>query len=277
MFNKTGVYKITNTVNGKVYVGSAYVLKKRKSDHFTQLKRNIHGNKHLQSAYNKYGVDAFQFEVLEKCSKDDVLEREDYWMGHYDSRNRKRGYNMKMASNKKGYRHTDEAKEKIRTSMKTRFFSKEHRGRISESLMGEKHPQYGKPAINRKTVLQYTLSGQYIGEFDSIRDAESQVTTGISACCRGVLTFAGDYIWMFDTGSQRENKREIKDRVKAYKNRPVRKERPVAKLDKTTGKVLDKYISLKIAANVTGVGKGGIGGCCAGRQKSAGGFKWKYL
>jgi len=63
--NKSGVYRITNTINGKIYIGSAKRFKQRASEHISSLKNNKHQNKHLQASFNKYGTDAFLFEVIE--------------------------------------------------------------------------------------------------------------------------------------------------------------------------------------------------------------------
>jgi len=63
--NKSGVYKITNKVNGKIYIGSAKLFKVRANRHISSLKKNKHQNKHLQASFNKYGEGAFLFEVLE--------------------------------------------------------------------------------------------------------------------------------------------------------------------------------------------------------------------
>lgn len=91
---KCGVYVIRNKVNGKVYIGSTIVtFKKRWQDHLKHLKRGTHANNHLQSAYLKYGADAFSWEVLEYTSKEEARKRESYWISYYDARNPEVGYN----------------------------------------------------------------------------------------------------------------------------------------------------------------------------------------
>jgi group I intron endonuclease len=68
---QSGVYLITNNTNGKIYIGSAYDLYKRYWSHFNNLKLNQHPNRHLQSAYNKYGLENFSMKALE------IIERID--------------------------------------------------------------------------------------------------------------------------------------------------------------------------------------------------------
>lgn len=70
------IYKITNTINNKVYIGQTIrnpLL--RKEEHFNNLKNGIHHNSHLQHSFNKYG-DVFKFEVIETCPDDKLNERE---------------------------------------------------------------------------------------------------------------------------------------------------------------------------------------------------------
>lgn len=50
-----GVYMIRNVLNGKSYIGSSNSIKRRLTTHISHLKCNRHANRHLQSAYNKYG------------------------------------------------------------------------------------------------------------------------------------------------------------------------------------------------------------------------------
>lgn len=87
-----GIYKIENLKNGKVYVGQAVDIKRRWSRHRMELKKGIHSNKYLQRAYDKYGVDAFRYSVIEECPKEKLNEREIFYIQKFDSFSN--GYNL---------------------------------------------------------------------------------------------------------------------------------------------------------------------------------------
>jgi len=78
------IYKTTNTVNGKVYIG-----KEKHND-----KNYIGSGRILNNAIKKYGKEVFVKEILEDCSLDIIDERECYWIDHYDSTNWDIGYNI---------------------------------------------------------------------------------------------------------------------------------------------------------------------------------------
>jgi len=65
-----GIYKITNILNGKYYVGSSKDVQGRLKSHKSMLKTNKHRNSKLQNAYNKYGADSFTFSMVEKVDKE---------------------------------------------------------------------------------------------------------------------------------------------------------------------------------------------------------------
>lgn len=102
----TGIYQITNTANGKCYVGSAVRFNSRWKLHQTQLSRGEHHSVVLQRAWDKYGEDAFQFKRLLICSKEHLL-----WFEQRALDALKPAYNIcKVAGSVRGYRHSDEAK-----------------------------------------------------------------------------------------------------------------------------------------------------------------------
>lgn len=76
----SGIYKIENLINGKIYIGSSVDLLGRKNAHFSQLNRNIHGNKKLQNSFNKYGKDNFNFKILVKCPPEYRLKLEQWFI-----------------------------------------------------------------------------------------------------------------------------------------------------------------------------------------------------
>lgn len=70
------IYQIKNILNGKIYIGSTKNYKKRFSNHKHDLKNNKHKNTHLQSAWNLYGGENFEFKMLKTCKKSKQFEIE---------------------------------------------------------------------------------------------------------------------------------------------------------------------------------------------------------
>ena len=89
-----GIYAIFNGVNGKCYVGSSASIGRRFIDHKSKLKNNKHPNKHLQSAYNKYGENEFFFFKVEECGLDILEEREKFWINELNGK--LSGYNIRQ-------------------------------------------------------------------------------------------------------------------------------------------------------------------------------------
>lgn len=80
-FEKTGVYRIINKINGRVYYGSTTVsFKKRINHHLTTLRNGNHKNRHLQHAFNKYGDDNFSFEIVEILEKNNCRKSEQKYL-----------------------------------------------------------------------------------------------------------------------------------------------------------------------------------------------------
>lgn len=75
------IYKITNKVNNKFYIGSAVDFAQRKRKHLSDLKLGHHHSRHLQRSYIKHGIDNFLFEIIETISESNLLiEREQYYL-----------------------------------------------------------------------------------------------------------------------------------------------------------------------------------------------------
>lgn len=131
----TGIYKIENLLNGKIYVGSTSAMgfTRRWRCHRNQLRINKHPNAHLQHAWNKYGETNFKFEIIESCSSSDCIVREQHYFNTL-----KPQYNIHMvAGSARGYRHTTIAKQKIGSGS---------RGKNNAAYSGEYtfyHPKHG--------------------------------------------------------------------------------------------------------------------------------------
>lgn len=75
-----GVYQISNDLNHKIYIGSSKELKVRWKNHISALLEQRHGSKHLQYFFNKHKEIHFTLKVLETCSEDVLVEREQYYL-----------------------------------------------------------------------------------------------------------------------------------------------------------------------------------------------------
>lgn len=140
LLNMIGIYKITNIVNNKVYVGSSKSINRRKYQHFYLLKNNKHKNLYLQFSYNKYGKSSFIFELLEKCDINQLSLKEEYWIKYYNSYKSKSGYNLALVENS------------------THSFNNETKFKMSKSN------------TSKKKLYQYDINGKLLNKFDSIKE-----------------------------------------------------------------------------------------------------------
>lgn len=159
----TGIYCIENRINGKKYIGQAYNIERRLYEHEYHLKRGTDHSGVLQRAVNKYGIENFDFYVLEECDTSEMNDREIYWISYYQTNNKEYGYNLsrggemsllgykfppefgkKISMVKKGTKLTEEHKRKISQAQKGKVLSEETRQRISDARSGEKHYFWGK-------------------------------------------------------------------------------------------------------------------------------------
>ena len=129
------IYLVTCVPNGKLYVGQALLLTgsdlrpygtyKRWIAHIYEARTNRPSCRYLNNAINKYGSDAFIVEAILTCKIDDMTKYEDYFINQYNTL-APNGYNLRCAG--RCGRASDETKRKM-----------------SESIAGTKHPQFGKP------------------------------------------------------------------------------------------------------------------------------------
>lgn len=136
---RTGIYKITNKENGKCYIGSSKDITRRFSQHRGNLRNNRHHSRHLQNAWNLYGEDAFTYEILEECSADTLIAREQHYISTLSPE-----YNV-MVVVQETITHCQETKKKIGQRTKGKTYDElygpekaaELRQRRSEALKGK--------------------------------------------------------------------------------------------------------------------------------------------
>lgn len=225
-----GIYKIHCKIDDKVYIGYSSNIKQRFSIHKLKLKNNIHENSYLQNAWKKHGEDAFSFIIIEECVLDLCIEREDYYVKQYKSYHRRFGYNLaitgvgnigkmpehiikkriktrknnaisrgywhtpetikKQADGRRGFKHTDEAKARIKAASTGRKKSKEVIQKTVDA--------------NIISIEQYTLDDVYLRDFSSITEAliylgKSTKCGHLSSCCKNKRKYAYGYKWKYKT------------------------------------------------------------------------------
>jgi len=156
---KSGIYEITNTINGHRYVGSAVDLPKRKRNHWCMLRGMRHFNRYLQNAWNKYSEDAFRFKVIEHWEPEFLISFEQWWMNMLQPE-----YNIcKVAGSRLGVQFTDEHKAKIGAANKGQGLGRElsdsHRAKLSASMMGNQHALGHKQSASHRAKISAANKG----------------------------------------------------------------------------------------------------------------------
>lgn len=202
------IYKITNNVNGKIYIGqTAGSLENRWRQH-----RHHPGCRILHKAIKKYGAENFTVEQIDAAANiDELNQKEKLWIQHYDCI-APNGYNLKSGGNRPTYseasrqrmsrNHADMSgannpRYGVRLSADTRKkISDSHRGK---SLSAQHRLKVAMASPKRKCVLNID-TGEH---FSSSRMAEKQCGLPhgtVSRVCRGEGHTAGGFHWRYVQG-----------------------------------------------------------------------------
>ena len=129
----TGIYVITNITNLMNYVGSSVCIHKRWNEHKWALGKGIHENSHLQRAWNKYGEEAFSFNLVEECQVTELIEREQFWIDFLEF---DKLYNQSKSASSPmlGRKHSEESKAKMSEQQKGKPRSIEQRIKQSATM-----------------------------------------------------------------------------------------------------------------------------------------------
>jgi len=161
---KSGIYKITNKLNGRIYIGSAKRFKERWKQHSYSLRKQKHSNRFLQADFNKCGEEAFVFEVIEvtegKTKDERLLIEEGYIKQYFDKGDN--CYNLcDKAISREGASSTtpEETKAKIsaasKEAWKTEGYREAHIARLTE--------RWNKPEEKEKLSNQLKVRWQEEG------------------------------------------------------------------------------------------------------------------
>lgn len=255
-----GIYKIINP-NNKIYIGQSTNIEKRKNDY---KKLHCKSQKIIYSSIKKHGWDNHIFEIIEECDIKDLNHRERYWQDYYNVLNR--GLNCRLTK-------TQDKSGKDSSITKTKK---------SNSL--------------KKSILQYDLEGNFIKEWNSILEAQTQLKISkISGACRGTNKSIGGFIWRFKVSPLYENyklpphgnKNQPKSKTTRTKMSIVGKgipqppyfskliSKPIIQYD-LENNVIAEWNSITEAANQLNIDKSAISKCCRGIYKTTKTFKFKF-
>lgn len=153
------IYGITNTVNGKIYVGHTGKFRRRIALHRFHLARGTHHSPNLQNAWKKYGADAFEFEVLQTASDHrGAISIEQFYIDACRCAERLFGYNVcPIAGGTSGYKHSEATREKISRSQRGRSVPLERRQRIAEALRGKTRSREAVQKQREKVAGRFVL------------------------------------------------------------------------------------------------------------------------
>ena len=146
-----GIYEILNKSDNKRYVGSSTSIENRRAQHFAYLRGNYHPNRHLQSAFNKYGEENFKFTILEQCDETTILDREKYYISIFSVLDDKFGYNLapEPGCGSRGFKWSDKSKFKLSNSLKQLYAT------------GKRQPRKTRLSVEAKLKISKSLKEQH--------------------------------------------------------------------------------------------------------------------
>lgn len=267
------IYKVTNLVNGKIYIGQTKQdFYKRKRYHLFCLRNGCQFV--FYRAMRKYGLDNFEWEIIDEAHNEkDIIQKEIYWIDFYKS--------YIYAENSNGYNMTIGGE-----GTKGRIVSDETRKRLSVSKSGKNHPFYGKKhSENHKQRIADGNKGKFVSEETRKKMSDSQIDGKhwnyggtISDEHKKAISNAnsGENHHFYGKNHSDETKEKIR-KTKIGRFSVNGRDREILQINSETGIIIREFKSLKETLSFTGADNtGNISNCCIGKRKTAYGYIWMY-
>ena len=209
------IYKITNDINDKVYIGKTNLsIEKRFKEHCDDSKKDRCENRPLYRAMNKYGIEHFCIEEIEECLPEEASDREIYWIGYYHSYGE--GYNATIGGDGKNFYNHSAIANRLKQlpypiDVANEFGCSTDTVYIIAKEFGIKVVNKGNLKAVSKQIAQYSKSNEFIQYFESSAAAgrwvyeqgkcatlNSGVRSHITDCANGKRKTAYGYIWKYE-------------------------------------------------------------------------------
>jgi group I intron endonuclease len=265
------IYKITNTVTNKCYIGET--VQKNPNNRWMAHKYRIKCGKGcpaLRDAVNKHGIDNFTFEIIRECTAEERHDLEVHYIKEFNSQV-PNGYNI-LPGGQKGFsrlgiKHSPETKAKLSVISKQLFIDNPNR----YETYREKHQEAMKKvdisaAMSNSEKFKTACKEGRVGAagWKTIRSNDELIKTS-----KKTSNSLKEYFKCNPNSEPSINIKKHREAMTKAVGRPIIQYSP-------DYQIIARFDSICDAGRLSGVSKGNIQHVIAGRTKTAGGFIWKY-